>query len=240
MQHIAESISARFQGLVFDPHKHLYKVDGIPYPSVSALIKEHEPQVNFNFILPHSARKHNKTPEELRKEWDKKRDDACDLGHKTHDFAERFTGLQIPSNGHERAVVRFITELSSEYDILFREIRMFSRKYRYAGTEDLILISKRDGHIITADYKTNGDLFKSYRNTALLAPFTYLECNPYNKYQLQLSYYQIMLEEVGCLVKERWLVYLKEDSTYKIYKLENFTEELKEYMQPKIAKFAVW
>lgn len=241
ISHVRERVLSAFSDLHFEERRHIYTLDGRILPSVSKLVESHVEKVDFEKILPHSAAKQTRergiyvSPDELRKEWHTKRDDACYLGHRTHDFMEKYTGVQTPRTAHERAGVKFFIDMSWNYDILFREIRMYSRQFDYAGTEDLILIHKETGDIITADYKTNGDLFKNYKGKTLAEPFGWAEESPYNKYQLQLSYYQIMLEEIGLYVKDRWLVYFMPDATYKVYPLLDLTSDLRTHMKHKIA-----
>ena len=56
--------------------------------------------------------------------------------------------------------------------------------------------------------------------------------HPYNKYQLQLSYYHLIFEEMtGIKVSARILAYLKADETYIRYDLEDFSEDLKNYLK---------
>lgn len=233
LQHRIEVIKAMFSDLIFEEQRHLYFVDDIPYPSVSKLVSEHAPKFNAEFILPHSAKKNNTTVPELRKKWKDYNKERCDIGTNTHSFLEKYNGLQTPRNGYEQAGASFIKDMSVDHEIIFREIRMYSRKYKYAGTEDLILMNKHTGDIIAADYKTNVDLFKCYKGQTLYEPFETLESTPYNKIQLQLSYYQIMLEEANCTVSDRILVHLKPEGTYKIFHTLDLTKELKSHMSNK-------
>lgn len=240
MSGLINKLNTVFSDLRFDGQRHLYFVKGKNFPSVSKLVELHAPKFDADLWLPRSVDKYNrenpttpKTIAQLRQEWRKTNEDACDLGHETHDFMEKFTGIQTPKTPQQEAGVKFFKDYMGEYDIVFREFRMRSLKYEYAGTEDLILQHKNTGKIVTADYKTNKDLFKAFRGVYLHAPFENMEMNPYNKIQIQLSYYQIMLEEVGLEVEDRWLVYLKSDGTYRIFKLWNFTKELKLYMDSK-------
>lgn len=233
---LQNQINTMFSDLKFDSQRHLYYVHSKPYISVSRKVEQHAPKFEANLILPYSAEKQTRirekpvSIEELREEWRQINEEACRLGHETHDFMESFTGIETPVTPQQKAGVKFFQDYSYNYEILFRELRMYSKKFQYAGTEDLILQHKKDKSIITADYKTNKDLFKCYKGQRLLEPFDDLEATPYNKIQLQLSYYQIMLEEIGLKVADRWLVYLKSDGTYAIFKLWNFVTELKEYM----------
>ena len=59
-------------------------------------------------------------------------------------------------------------------------------------------------------------------------PFSNLLDSPYNHYQLQLSLYQLLLEEVGFEVENRHIVWLLPDGEYKIYQTRDFTSILKQ------------
>jgi hypothetical protein len=107
-----------------------------------------------------------------------------------------------------------------------REVTEHEMKYRWQTINKLACDL---GH----EYKTNGDLFKCYKGQTLLAPFDYLESTPYNKYQLQLSYYQLMLEEIGIKVSGRKLIYLKADATYRIFDLIDITAEIIDFENSK-------
>lgn len=236
-------INTVFSDLKFDSQRHLYFLDNINYPSVSSLVEKHSSKFDAEAILPYSVAKIEKetkevlTVDELRAKWKKINEDACNLGTETHNFMESFTGIETPTTPQQKAGVKFIYDYSNEYEIVFRELRMFTRKYKYAGTEDLILEHKKTRHIIPADYKTNKDLFKVYKRMPLLAPFNFLEATAYNKIQLQLSYYQIMLEEEAKMkIEDRLLVYLGSDGNYKIYHTYDYTDMLKKYLTHKTIK----
>lgn len=241
-----EKIEGAFSDLIFDEEKHLYfiKRDGRykNLKSVSKKVESHAPKFNPNLrignstLIELSARKTSRlegkevTPHELERRWQLLNQTACDLGHKVHDFLEHFTGIETPYLPQEKAGVQFLRDHMGQYRIEIKELRTYSERYGIAGTMDLPLeILDGSGELIIADYKTNGDLFKSYDN--LLPPFDFLQSTPYNKYQLQLSYYQILLEEKGFKIRERWLVYLMADATYKVYKLNDFTQDLRELME---------
>ncbi len=242
---VEKHIYNSFKDLKFDKARHLYStiVSGrlIYLPSVSSKVESHankfdpHKRIGSTTLLEASARKASKergeliSPEQLQGEWIRTNKEACDLGHRTHDFLERFTGVQIPSTPQEKAGVKFIRSLMGKYRVSFRELRAYSREFLYAGTMDLPLEQVEGGYFEIADYKTNGDLFKSYGY--LKPPFTYMEASPYNKYQLQLSYYQIMLEEIHLPISDRKLIHLRDDEEYVVYPLVDLTSELKDYMK---------
>src|SRR5687767_1289149 len=224
IQNITDRIDAMFSDLIFDEQRHLYFVKDRRLPSVSSKVESHAEKFDVNKWAPICARREGITEHEIRHKWQTINKDACDLGHETHDYLEHFNGLKTPSTPQEKAGIKFLTDYLNDYRIVRREIRMYSRKYWYAGTADLLLYNIRTGEFALADYKTNRDLFKGYG--FLLPPFQYLECHPYNKYQLQLSYYQLLLKEISINITRRMVIHLKADETYKVYDTYDFTPQI--------------
>lgn len=222
---IKSKVSWMFSDLIFEEESHRYFVNGSSYPSVSSLIKKHETKVDFKQIAKAVAKRDDRPLDEVLNDWEKKKNDACALGTQTHNYAEFYDGTQSPINGFQEAAKKFFDELPDYYEVIFKELRMYSREYKYAGTSDLILLDKRTNTLVIADFKTNKDLWKSYQ--MLQGKFNHLEQNNYNKYQLQLSYYQIMLEQSGYEVSNRALIWLKPDGNYELHCTENLTKDLK-------------
>lgn len=241
LRQIQDELSAMFRDLRFDPVRHLYFVNAENYPSVSKKLEDHYEKFNKAEWLPRCAEKESRelgrvvTKWELEQKWDKKRDDACDMGHDTHDFLEHFR----PGREHladipqKKAGMKFLQEYvfckNPRYFIIHQEFRMIHRLFKYCGTCDLLLWDSWTDTIILLDWKTNEDLFKTYG--WLKAPFTRFESNPFNKYQLQFSYYQLMIEQSKKYkINERWLVYLDNEENYTIYPTDDLTQELTEYL----------
>ncbi len=235
-----EQILQVFSNLTFDEQKHIYYWNGARVAkSVSAIVNDFTEKFDTEKILPISAakasREENRTVSvhELRHRWQTINKTACELGTKTHKFLENFSGIQTPTSPQERAGISYLESLRGKYKISFRELRAYSEKYDFAGTMDIPLEDIHTGDRYIADYKTNGDLFKSY--SYLKPPFDFLEDSAYNKYQIQLSLYRILLEDIGVRIKGTSLVYLKADGTYKVYPLEDFSPELRLCLNKKIS-----
>lgn len=230
VQEIQYKYANVFSDLKFDEERHMYFLHGDNLPSVSSLIETHYDKVNFTPMKIAIARREGVSPSEIQERWDKIKNDSCTLGTNTHTYAENYTGVEIADTPHKQAAKNFLDTLPSHYEIAIREARMYSRLYKYAGTADLILMDKRNDSLVIADYKTNKDLFKHY-NQHMNTPFDELLINPFSKYQLQLSYYQIMLENLGYPVTNRVIVHLKPDETFQIYSTVDYTVPLKNLMQ---------
>lgn len=223
---IKNKVLSYFSGLTFKEDSHTYYYNNKQLPSVSALVHNYVEEVDWIAIAKKIAKRDNKTVEEVMLPWEEKTRLACERGHEIHSYAEQLYRVK-EKRPEDKAVKRFWNELPDRYVLIDKEVRMVHKKFMYCGTSDLLLWDTYTGMIIVVDYKTNEDLFKCFRGRRLKEPFLFLEDCPFNHYQIQLSLYQILIEQIMLEVSERWLVYFKEEE-YKIYKLEDLTKELKE------------
>lgn len=241
-----------FSDLSFDSQRHLYFWKGYPVPySVTGLVKQFVPKFNADKVIYNgksiadlSAAKQSRetgvyvSAHELKRKWQLINSTACELGTKVHKFMENYTGLETPTLPQEVAGIKYIQSLKGQYAISFRELRAYSQEFNFAGTMDIPLqvLGNDIEQFVIDDYKTTGDLFKAY--DYMLEPFTYLESSAYNHYQIQLSLYQVMLEEVGVNIVNRRLVHLKADGEFEINPLWDFSGMLKDYLRSKKMKAA--
>jgi hypothetical protein len=244
---IEEKVRDTFSDLQFYVKQHKYTVKGNSFESVSNLIKNFVKEFEAEKIAPYSAKKEGISTKKVLKNWKKISKKACKFGTRVHDFGERYAsnryGLQTNAsfkfvNQHlkkgeilapqELALIKFWEDKPDYIVPIILELRMFSEEFGFAGTADLILLDTRDMSLIIGDYKTNKDLYKQYKNQKLLGIFSSLEDMPINKYQIQLSYYQILLKQAGFHISRRFVVWLKEDATYEVINTADFTEQLTE------------
>ena len=219
-------IKEYFKELQFDAQKHSYEVRGKPLTSVSKTISKYVEKVDFDKIAGFIAKKRGITKAEVLAEWNAKRDNSCAQGTTVHSFGENYFKGKQPTNGFEEAIVKFWDNIPDYIEPFLFELQMFSETLGIAGTSDIILFNNKTGKFIIADYKTNEDLFKNYKGKTLLAPFEDLLDSPYNKYQLQLSMYQLLFEQCGFEVESRRIIWLKPNGTYENFKTEDLTQKL--------------
>lgn len=232
-----EDIKNFFSKIEFEEKSHTYQVGGIPLTSVSNTIKQYEPYFDAEAASKFKAKKLGMSPEAVLEMWEDKKNKACDKGHKVHTFGEKYAFDRTTPHTtdeeilpYEKAIVKFWQDLPEHIVPAMVELQMFDLPYGIAGTSDIILYDKEKKSFIIADYKTNENLFKNY-NKRLKGPFSDMISMPYNKYQLQLSYYQILFEKSGYKVHDRRVIWLLPDSTYKMYRTKNYTEELKKELE---------
>jgi len=234
METLKYKISKFFEDVKFTEENHQYKVGGSPLSSsVSGKIKDLVPHVNFDEI---ALRKDTKLGFPLgthKSLWKNNSDLACAKGNKAHFFGEiyAFNRNLKPTDGYEVAIKKFWDELPKFIIPLFTELVMYHKDYMFGGTADIICLDTRDNSLIIMDYKTNSELYKHFKNNTLKAPFKFLDETNFSKYELQFSFYQILLEQVpGVKIKARRLVWIKDDGSYELLKTIDYTEHLKKYM----------
>jgi hypothetical protein len=217
-----------FSTLNFEKGIHTYTVKGRKLESVSSIIKNYYTPFDAVKISERKAEREGTNPVELRKQWKNTADVACDFGHNTHDFAERYPydNSLVPSNLHETAVKKFWDELPNHIVLVNLELRMYHRLFFYAGTADVLLYDLVNNVFIIADFKTNKDLFKNFKGQKMIKQFSHLLDTPYNHYQLQLSLYQILIEQLSYKVSRRVIIWLKPEGTYELYDTQDYTAML--------------
>jgi hypothetical protein len=223
-------IQKPFSNLAFEEKKHKYYVEGQPInKSVSALIGEFYEHFDAKQVAPYSAAKMGLTTEEVLAHWAAINQESRDRGHRVHNFGEvyQFNRNLKPSCPQEEAIVKFWQDVPEHILPLAAELRMYHFKHLFAGTADIILFDTKTQTYIIADYKTNKDLLKNYMGKTMIGPFSHLLDNPLNHYVIQLSYYQLLLEQVGVKVSRRVIIWLGLDGNYQLFDTEDVTDILK-------------
>lgn len=154
-------------------------------------------------------------------------------------------GWLIPTRGKEEAIVKFWNDVPDCYHFILAETKVYSNKnpefqtkQQYCGTFDWNMYYKHPvddskSGIIIFDYKTNRDIANDYARANgkyLTAPFGDMVEEPLSVYTLQLSAYQIPLEDIGLRVIGRKIIWLKDDGTYEKIDLPDKTKELREVL----------
>lgn len=154
-------------------------------------------------------------------------------------------GWLVPTRGKEEAVIKFFEELPDDLYFVMNETKVYANKNperlvknQYCGTFDLLFYYKHPtddskSGLVIYDFKTNASLineFSRLNNKMMKAPFTYMYDESLGVYTLQLSAYQIPLEDIGLKVIARRIIWLKDDGTYEIRKVPDETVRLREVL----------
>lgn len=230
---ILTKIQQPFNKLSFEEKKHRYYVEGQPVnKSVSALIGDFYEHFDAQQVAPYTAAKEGITTEQVLANWAAINQESRDRGHRVHAFGEvyQFNRNLKPSCPQEEAIVKFWQDVPEHILPLAAELRMYHFKHLFAGTADIILFDTKTQTYIIADYKTNKDLFKNYKGKTMIGPFSHLLDMPLNHYVIQLSYYQLLLEQVGVKVSRRIIIWLGLDGNYQLFDTEDVTKILNQQL----------
>lgn len=232
---VRKQILKSFSGLIFEPVKHEYTLDGLDMMPVSNVIKKFAEAFDAEGQSQRTAAWKGGDPQDYKDAWKLSGDIACATGTRVHDFAERyFYDRRLrPHDNFEKAVISFWKSIPEHVIPLLAESRIYTKAYQYAGTFDNLFYDMKNHGLILTDYKTNKDIYKNYKGKRMLSPFDALLDSPFNKYQLQLSLYQIPFEDVGIKVLERRIIWLKPDATYENLKTKDYTKELRQQLYSK-------
>lgn len=152
----------------------------------------------------------------------------------------------IPTRPKEESVLSFWDNVHPSLHFVLAETKVYTGKNKeltnlkqdYAGTFDLLMYyldpddDEKSGLIIL-DYKTNKSLFNDFsreNGKMLLPPFDDTFEEPKSFYDLQLSAYQLPLEDIGLKVVGRRIIWLKDDGTYELLKCPDRTQILRELL----------
>jgi hypothetical protein len=155
-------------------------------------------------------------------------------------------GWLIPTRPKEDAVLKFYDELHPNLHFVLAETKVYTGKNKqltnlkqdYCGTFDILFYYKdpnndENSGLCIFDFKTNRELRKDFSRESgkmLLPPFGDFFEEPLSYYTLQLSSYQLPLEDIGLKVIARRIVWLKDDGSYELIPLQDVTDRLREVL----------
>lgn len=233
-------------GLTFDEEEHRYFLGGTEIQCVSSVVKEFAPFDSLKKAEGCSRNpKHKlfgKTPEEILAIWEEKRDASAAAGTAVHEFGEACflvkTGAvdSIPEKFRDRldnegfaamtpkeeAVARWWNSLDmNRFVPVAKELRIVNPYLGYAGTFDLLLYDMTSHCYVLKDYKTNADLFRDF-GEKLRPPLSIIKATDHGKYTLQQNLYWIQLANIGVIIGNAGLIWLKEDGTFQDVPIEDY------------------
>lgn len=217
---------------LFDEEKHVYTLDGKPLTGVTTILGViAKPMlIQWSATMACDFVKDNlKAMEELEQVLKeakvahrKKKETSADIGTMAHKACERWIKGEskeasldhVPAENLEMVKTMFdhFVKWSEDNKVEFleSEVRVYSEKYWYAGTCDLVL--KINGEVYIGDIKTSSGI--------------------YPEAFYQTSAYQVALQELGLYpnVKGHVIINLKKDGKMDVKFSELFEEDRKAFM----------
>ena len=224
---------------IFDPGLHKYTYHGDVFQPVTQFIGQ--------FHLPFDTEGKSKKKADdtgfdqdwIKAEWAETNRYANEVGTEIHNYIENYyKGIfqEIPLNLDVVHRVNKFNKIHAKQlhklEPLKFEIKVFSKKWKKAGTIDALFV--KDGKLYILDWKSNkkftDDEHKDGRWQKLLTPFDTFYKNHHNEYSIQLSMYACILEEWGFEVGGAYIVYIGPgDEPASVIKCVDMREYIKEY-----------
>ena len=152
-------------------------------------------------------------------------------------YIEEYNTL-VPTHHKEESIIKFYDELNDgvfKYIPIGAEFRLSTQYMKNSrpicGTCDLLFwkedkLFPEDSGYIVMDWKTNSKLYNDYNRkfgVNMQPPFQNMVDENLSHYTLQFNMYQRMLESIGIDVKDRVLIWLKDDGyeTIQIPKIDD-------------------
>lgn len=230
-----------------DDHRYSSTLNGreIEYVSGTTFVHGFFPEFDPDGkILERCALKEGITPAELKKRWDKKRDDSCTYGTRCHMCCEDILlGNKFrnePSGEKEiltfKTIKDIVPKMKQRLDVLGVERIVFNPflPTPIAGTIDFLARSRKDGTVWILDWKTNEKIDVENRwNKFAKDPISHIPDINFYHYSLQLSLYQYLLTFGKYFPKntvyKRAIVHLT-PSGHEIHQLPDLTNEIKDML----------
>jgi hypothetical protein len=239
LDNIRRKILLAFKHLNFLKENHSYHINDKTLTCVSTCLDKYKEKFDSNKVSESYAKKNKLKQADVLKEWKAKADEACILGTRVHDFLEKLFNNQevVPELNQEIAALNYWNSIKDTYIPVLCETKVYSEVLNYAGTFDLLLYDKERKGLVICDYKTNSDLHSVFKDSTLKYPFHILPASNFHCYELQLSFYQIPLEDIGLEIIDRQVIWLKKDTTFEVLPTKDYTgkirRDLKKSLQQK-------
>jgi ATP-dependent exoDNAse (exonuclease V) beta subunit len=225
--------------LKFDPKLHKYTYFGENLTPVTKFIEQFHKPFDSDYWSKVKSEEYGISQEAILSDWKKINEYANEVGTDTHEWIEcYFNKIWKPLPTNEDVICR-INKFNKIYakhlyklEPLVNELRVFSKKWKIAGTIDALFLNR--GKICIVDYKTNKDFTTDdtiiYKEK-LLYPFNNYYKTHLNEYSIQISLYSLILEQWGFDVVGGYILHIGPgDLEAKLYKCVDMRKPLLEFL----------
>jgi len=244
------------RNFTFNEASHTYKYESIKYDSVTTFLKNFKVPFDREYWSKRKAEERGVDVSVVLNEWQDKANVANNLGTNVHKWIEDFwsgNAPEIPNDEDVRSRVdKFMEMYNKRLNVLMplkSELKIFSRKWRLAGTIDQPFLfwaeTENMPFLIIGDWKTNGefrdDNHPKGRYKKLLRPFSHLYENHHNDYSIQISLYRLILEEEANIqTQDGFLCHIGPEGPAKLYKTKDLREPLKAFLNDNRTEFDIF
>jgi ATP-dependent exoDNAse (exonuclease V) beta subunit len=222
---------------------HTYLLDDpedISFTSVTTFIGQFFDEFDAEKIATKLVRTHPRyqdtTVDEVLAKWKSQ----TDRGTEVHRQLELYIKEDIyPTDVKAIPGVKYLENYISNPDCdILSEVILYSKKWRIAGTIDVILVDKINKKYYLIDWKTSKKIDKTSFNSRMgIMPETshIMDCNYYH-YALQLSMYSLLLEANYDIKPEDLIIVQLKEGGYEDYQLPNMKKVVIDMLNSRLAQ----
>lgn len=250
---ILEKLNA-FAGVKFEEEKHIYTAGDKALTSVTTLLKQYEPEKDWDQIAMRYAAKNGETQEYWRDKWKQEGIIAAEKGSQFHLYAEnslankvyRFDIAKLRSLNVECDKIdwfepdKVVKKLKMMWDLFWfqacgnlvpvrSEYVVADLEAEIGGMVDQLFWNKKMQELQIWDWKTSKKIARHNDYSKLTGPLSHLDECEFNKYSLQLGTYKNIIERIlGINLGTSYIGWFHESNdTYKIIKTIALEKEVK-------------
>ena len=232
-------------GYVDKPHKYYDLNTRKQLISVTTLIKKYQPKFNEDYWAEYKAKEYGITKKEVKKYWERLRNLGTGKGSIVHDHLEnRWWGKVFELNYDKYipplATVDFINfdkrqekliNMANSYvkdhsNIVPIRTELIVGNKEIAGQIDFFGYNLDTQSYLLVDFKTDKEIKHTNKFQTFKIPLKHLEDCNINKYSLQLSMYEVLLNQIIPNIEEKYIVWFNADNdTYKKINIKNLKDE---------------
>ena len=229
---------------IFNPGLHKYTYHGDVFQSVTQFVGDFHLPFDTEGKSKKKAEETGFDQEWIKAEWKETNRYANEVGTAVHEWVEHYFKEEWQPLTTNPDIIHRINKFNNVFckqlhklEPLVFELRVFSKKWKKAGTIDSLFM--KDGKIFILDWKTNKRLLtdddRDGRWQKLLPPFDSFYKNHHNEYSIQLSMYAAILEEWGFEVGGAYIVYIGPDEEpAKVLKCVDMREYIREFFKEEV------
>lgn len=235
-----------FTQIIFNKDHHSYTYQGQRLQGVTSVVYKLKPPFDPDGkIAERSAAKAGVTVEEIKRQWEAKRQASMDRGSRVHEAIAKYLDptereaaarndpyLSLNTELPEVKVFKALwADMLSSGNMAFNvEWVVGDVELGLAGTCDILAHNTQTGYHLL-DWKTGGKFETSNRFGKLLEPFNDLDDCEFNIYSLQLSAYRLIIERnAGLSLSDSYIVHLREDG-HQFHKALDLRERVEAWLR---------
>ena len=217
-----KAIIDKHKNIELEPESHTYTLNNsdLEFSSVTEFINTFFAPFDelkiANKLTQFKKYQHMST-QDILQDWEQRRKRGTIVHKEIEDYVLFKKSMKLDPKSKQG--VNFLQEkcMSNKNNLLFPEVKICSEKLHLAGTIDLMIYNKEKNKIYLIDWKTNVEIKKNGFKKGIKKSTQLIDDCSFNRYTLQLSMYQYILETYyNAAVDGLYIIHLKDDTYHTI------------------------